>query len=188
MKTAAGQDRRLTVIATALGLLGMTGAQAEAEPAEFHGIAVLCEVDDSGVIREEKDRNVVVSTGLLMRFRIETDHELINGWETLISNSRLDRDGVGYYWGYGKIVPDIAARSALEGEFRFASEDVSHVRGSYLGTGDLEGVVMNYELTPAEPATGDAICGGTPSLGGYTMSGTVEDDADEGTGVRTGAG
>jgi hypothetical protein len=85
------------------------------------------------------------SYGLEMGYRIETDHELVKGWETLISNSRFP-------------------------------SDVNPIRGNYLGTGELEGVVVQYELVPTDLSDLSGFCGVGVSLifgAGCQMSGRV---------------
>jgi hypothetical protein len=113
-------------------------------------------------------------------YRIETDHELINGWETLISNTRLNPGGQEFYFGTATLEPDTAPGSTLEGKFFFPS-DANPIKGNYFGSGDLARVVVHYELIP-DPAISGAystLCGGYPPLFGYWMSGSVENYKDK---------
>jgi len=154
------------VVIAALG-----GASATAEEVPYQGVAALCAVEAPGEI--DSKGGITYTTGVVMIFRIETSHPLINGNERLESNSRLNPAGRGYYWGYGKVFPDESS-GTLEGDFFFRSKDVMSIQGTYYGTGDLTDVIMSYELTPAEFDPSDPICGGVPPMGGYLISGTVE--------------
>lgn len=148
-------------------------APSDASDASFHGIAGLCAVDESGVTQEEKD-GTTFSYGLVMRFRIETDHDLVTGWETLISNTRADPGGKTFYFGTATLAPDSAPGSTLAGKFCFRS-DANPIEGDYVGTGDLENVVVHYELVPADlSALADFCAPGKAPMSGYRMSGTVE--------------
>jgi hypothetical protein len=137
----------------------------------YQGIAALCAVAPPGVT--DKYDEITYTIAMAMTFRIETDHELINGTERLESNSRLDATGEGYYWGYGAVIPDNGG-GTLEGEFFFWSWDMKSITGTYYGTGDLAGVIMTYHLTPTELPQDDRLCDGSPAMGGYLISGTVE--------------
>jgi len=154
------------VVIAALG-----GASATAEEVPYQGVAALCAVEAPG--ETDSKGGITYTTGVVMIFRIETSHPLINGNERLESNSRLNPAGRGYYWGYGKVFPDESS-GTLEGDFFFRSKDVMSIQGTYYGTGDLTDVIMSYELTPAEFDPSDPICGGVPPMGGYLISGTVE--------------
>ncbi len=171
----AHDPSRVTLTAmTALFLLAAScalTAQAADPNTPYQGIAALCAVDPSGVTSETKG-GVTDSFGLMMYFRIETDHPLVNGMEELESNSRLNAQENGFYWGYGTVYPDITPGSTLEGKFLF-STNKTPIKGAYYGTGDLEGVTMTYELLPTALPPEDPICGGSPVFGGYLISGDV---------------
>jgi hypothetical protein len=153
-------------------------AAADDHKAAFQGVAALCAVDPSGVTTETRG-GITDTLNLLMYFRIETDHPLVNGHEELVSNSRLNAKENGFYWGYGTVYPDMTPGSTLEGAFVF-STNKSPVKGTYKGTGDLEGVTMAYQLVPTALSPDDPICGGTPPLFGYLMSGTVRNFKGDG--------
>ena len=144
----------------------------------FEGFAGLCVFNPTGVTTDTKG-GISFEYGLEMGYRIETDHELVNGWETLISNTRTNKAGKAFYFGTATLEPDIAPGSTLAGKFYFPS-DADPVRGNYFGTLDLEGVVVQYELTtdydPYELVGFDIsnFCGeGMPPSFGYLMSGKV---------------
>lgn len=162
---------RCVVTAATLGVAMAIGPPAVAGEVPYQGIAALCAVEPPGMTDQQGE--ITHTFAMAMTFRIETNHELINGTERLESNSRLDAAGEGYYWGYGTIVPDHGG-GTLEGEFFFWSREMGSITGTYYGTGDLAGVIMTYQLTPTEPPQGDRLCDGSPAMGGYLISGAVE--------------
>jgi hypothetical protein len=145
----------------------------------FQGVAGLCALDPTGVTREEKG-GITFEYGLEFYYRIETDHPLINGWETLISNTRLNPGGKAFYFGTATLAPDIAPGSTLEGKFFFPA-DANPIKGNYFGTGDLERVVVHYELFPDPTIAGTytMLCDGEPPVFGYLMYGSVKNYDDE---------
>jgi len=161
----------LRFAAMALGMAASISSPAVAVAVPYQGIAALCAVEPPGMTDQLGE--ITHTIAMAMTFRIETDHELINGTERLESNSRLDATGEGYYWGYGTVVPD-SGGGTLEGEFFFWSRELGSITGTYYGTGDLAGVIMTYQLTPTEPPQGTRLCDGSPAMGGYLISGTVE--------------
>ena len=160
--------------AAALALvLGSHCPPVHASASTFQGVAGLCLFDPTGVTEETKG-GITFSYGLVMGYRIETDHELINGWETLISNTRANKGGNVFYFGNATLEPTVAPGSTLEGKFFFAS-DANPIKGNYFGTGDLERVVVHYELVPTDLSALTDFCGeGMPPMFGYLMSGTVK--------------
>lgn len=166
----SAHQHRCVAKAVALGMAAAISLPAVAGEVPYQGIAALCAVEPPGMTDQRGE--ITYTFAMAMNFRIETDHELINGTERLESNSRLDATSEGYYWGYGTVVPDIGG-GTLEGEFFFWSRDMSSITGTYYGTGDLAGVIMTYQLTPTEPPQGDQLCDGSPAIGGYLISGTV---------------
>ena len=170
----SGHRHWFSTAASVLAVAAAIGMSAVAEEVPYQGIAALCAVEPPGMTDRYGD--ITSTLSMMMTFRIETDHELINGTERLKSNSRLDKTGEGYYWGYGTVVPDVGG-GTLEGEFFFWSRDIESITGTYYGTGELAGVIMTYRLTPTEPPQGDQLCNGAPAIGGYLISGTVDNQA-----------
>jgi len=161
----------LTGLVCGLGFNPPTMAAGESY---FEGVAGLCSFNPSGMTEETKG-GITFSYGLEMGYRIETDHELVNGWETLISNTRANKAGKEFYFGTATLETEIAPGSTLAGKFNFPS-DANPVRGNYFGTGELEGVVVQYELVPADLSDLSDFCGaGFPPIfgAGYLMSGRV---------------
>ncbi len=159
--------------ATALAL-GAHCPAAHARTSTFQGVAGLCTVDQTGV-RTEQEGGVAVEYGARFRYRIETDHQLVNGWETLISNTRRDPGGQVFYFVTASLQPDDTPGSTLEGEFSFPA-GANPIKGSYVGTRALSSVVVHYELVP-DPGIADAhpeLCGKDAPLFGYRMYGSVE--------------
>jgi hypothetical protein len=167
----------LSVTALFLGLSGYC-PPASARDFTFQGVAGLCLFNPTGVTRDTKG-GIDFEYGYEFYYRIETDHPLINGWETLISNTRLNPGGQAFYFGTATLEPDIAPGSTLAGKFFFPA-DANPIKGNYFGTGDLARVVVQYELFPDEliPRDYSYLCDGKPPLFGYWMYGSVRNYKD----------
>ena len=163
----------LSIVALAL-LAGAGSTPVYARDYTFKGVAGLCALDRTGVTQETKG-GITFEYGLKFYYRIETDHPLINGWETLISNTRRNPAEQEFYFGNATLEPDIARGSTLEGKFFFPA-DANPIKGNYFGTGDLEKVVVHYELfpDPTVASTYATLCDGSPPLFGYLMYGSVK--------------
>jgi len=177
MKSTSGRVHELVLATvgatTAIVALGACCSTAHARASTFEGVAGLCAIDPTGVETGQKGA-ISFEYGLKFFYRIETDHELINGWETLISNTRLNPGEQAFYFGTASLEPDSTPGSALEGKFFFPA-DANPIKGSYFGTGELSDVVVHYELFP-DPTIAAAypqLCGGTAPLFGYRMYGSV---------------
>lgn len=173
LRTSHGLTLATIAATAAVVALGAHCSTAHAGASTFEGVAGLCMFDPTGVETGQKGA-ISFEYGYKFYYRIETNHELINGWETLISNTRLNPDGQAFYFGTASLEPDSAPGSALEGKFFFPA-DANPIKGSYFGTGELSGVVVHYELFP-DPAIAAAypqLCGGAAPLFGYRMYGSV---------------
>jgi hypothetical protein len=138
----------------------------------FEGFAGLCFFNPMGVTTATKG-GISFEYGYEFGYLIETDHELVNGWEILISNTRTNKAGKAFFFGTATLEPDITPGSTLAGKFYFPS-DANPIRGNYFGTGELEGVVVQYELVPTDLSDLSNFCGeGFPPIFGYLMSGKV---------------
>jgi len=178
MKSTSGRFQRLalaTVVASASAIaLVAHCSTAQARASTFEGVAGLCTFDPTGVETGQKGA-ISFEYGYKFYYRIQTNHELINGWETLISNTRLNPDGQAFYFGTASLEPESTPGSALEGKFFFPA-DANPIKGSYFGTGELSNVVVHYELfaDPTIAAAYPQLCNGAAPLFGYWMYGTVQ--------------
>ena len=164
-----------TVAATAAAIaLGAYCPASHARPSTFQGVAALCTFDPTGV-ETRQEGATSFEYGYKFFYRIETDHELINGWETLISNTRSNPDGQAFHFGTASLEPDSTPGSTLEGKFFFPA-DANPIKGSYFGTGKLSRVVVHYELFPDPTVAAEypQLCRGAAPLFGYRMYGSVE--------------
>lgn len=162
----------LTVTTLVIGLCAFC-PPAQARDFTFQGVAGLCGFNPTGVTQETMG-GITFEYGYEFYYRIETDHPLIKGWETLISNTRLNPGEKAFYFGTATLDPDIAPGSTLAGKFYFPA-DANPIKGNYFGTGDLARVVVQYELFP-DPTIATAypvLCGGSAPLFGYWMYGSV---------------
>jgi len=156
--------------------LGFNPPAVAAGDSYFEGFAGLCEFMPLETPSKTKG-GITISYGPVFVYRIETDHELVNGYETLISNTKENKAGKQFYFGTATLEPEIAEDSTLAGKFYFPT-DANPIRGNYFGTDELEGVVVQYELVPVSAdfdfsAWPDFCYGSYPPFFGYLMSGRV---------------
>jgi len=71
----------------------------------------------------------------------------VTGWEVLTSNTKSPEDGGGYNWGEAVLTPDSGAGTLVD-EFKFPVKQADNIRGTYIGTGDYKGVIVDYALGP----------------------------------------
>jgi hypothetical protein len=174
--------------------MGMSQTVGASEP--YVGTATLCAVDMTGGTQETKgNKGITYTYNLVFLFRIDTDDDLIQGWEVLTSNTKAaSQSSGGYNWGEAVLTPDsYAGTGTLVDNFKFPVAQADSISGTYDGTGALEGVVAEYALTPAapgslpldacedmpwdcipyDPYTCDPV---PPGAAGYFMSGQVTTD------------
>lgn len=147
-------------LALAAGVFYLS-ANAASEP--FTGTATLCAVNPFGVTSETKGKNgITYEYNMVFVYRIETDESsgLMRGWEVLTSNSKLSSAGSGFYWGVAVLTPDeYAGTGTLVDNFEFKAKDAASISSTYVGTGALEGVSVDFQLT-LDPAP--AFCSEVP--------------------------
>ena len=131
----------------ALSMMPLTIA---ADP--FTGVATLCAVNINP--EEQKGNNgVKVSYNNTYIYLITADEPLMNGWENQSNNSKLTKSEIQFYWGNIEFIPDgYAGLGAFVEDFKFKAEEIiSGVSGTFTGTGELEGVTVDYALSPPYP-------------------------------------
>ena len=188
----------LTTLSAMVLLLmgGMSQVATAADPQPYEGIASLCAIDPTTVDTVTKGNGVVIDTQAVQLYRVETDSDLVMGWEVLTSKFKTTKSGKVYYMGTATLTPDgYGGKDTLKDNFNLL-QDGSLPVGTWEGTGDLQGVTVDYQLVPYLPAGGDpavleqmcaeahpycetGVCVPTAGEWGWSMSGVVYDDRDE---------
>jgi hypothetical protein len=125
-----------------------------AEPEPFTAVSTLCAISPNVLTPPDQKGNhgVLVQTDMTYIYRNQAldDQSLMNAWENHTNNWKQTPRGVEFYWGHNTNIPDDhAGTGTLEEDFKFkASELADGITGVLQGTGDLEGVTIEYELTP----------------------------------------
>jgi len=185
-----------TLSATALMLTaGMSQLATASDPQPFEGIASLCAIDPTTAATVTKGNGVVVDEQAVQLYRVETDSDLVMGWEVLTSKFKTTKSGKVYYMGTATLTPDgYGGKDTLKENFNLL-QDGSLPSGTYTGTGDLKGVTVDYQLIPylpggdpavlaqmyaeAPPYCETGVCVPTAGEWGWSMSGVVYDDRYE---------
>jgi len=134
--------------------MGMTQSTSAAETQPFEGVATLCAISPEVITPPEQKGNEGVLVKYDMRFiyliKADNSESLMNGSEDQANNSKLTKSGIEFYWGDAEFVPDgYAGIGALVEKFKFKAEEILNgVSGTFTGTGALEGVTVDYELSP----------------------------------------
>jgi len=174
--------------------VGMMTLSVAADPESFSGVATLCAISPEVIAPAEQKGNngVLVRNDMSFIYLIKSDNSesLMNGWEDQTNNSKLTKSGVEFFWGRAEIIPDgFVGTGALVEDFKYKSEEIaSGVSGTFAGTGVLEGVTVDYELSSPYAVSAidfalecfgyTALCGDCfPALlpGGDEIPGTEDD-------------
>ena len=133
--------------------MGMVQSTSAADPDFFEGVATVCAVSPEVITPPEQKGNSGVLVKYDMRFiyliKADNSESLMNGWEDQANNSKLTKSGIEFFWGYAEFVPDgYAGTGALVEDFKFKAEEILYgASGTFTGTGALEGVTVDYELS-----------------------------------------
>ena len=185
-----------SMAAASLLMAGMLGFAVATEPQPYEGLASLCAVDPTSEGTVRKGNGVVIQNLPVELYRIETGSSLMDGWEVLTYSIKTTKSGQQFAWGTALLTPDdYAGTATLKDNFNILQEGSPMIAGTYEGTGDLEGVVIDYQLTPyaGDPAvleemcsqshpyceTGENLCVPTAGLWGWSMSGVIYDNRAE---------
>lgn len=199
MKSLRQFDTRALLTSMAAASLLMAGVQGYAvatEPQPYEGVASLCAVDLTSAGTVNKGNGVVIQNLPVELYRIETGSNLMDGWEVLTYSIKTTKSGQQFAWGTALLTPDdYAGTATLKDNFNILQEGSPMIAGTYEGTGDLEGVVIDYQLTPytGDPAvlegmcfqsppyceTSGNVCIGTAGDWGWSMSGVIYDNRAE---------
>ena len=180
-------------VAALLLMAGMSQSATALEPQLFEGIASLCAVDPTTEETVTRGNGVVVDKQAVQLYRIETDSDLVKGWEVLTSQFKTTKSGKVFYMGTVTLTPDgFEGAGTLKENFNLL-QDGSLPAGTYTGTRDLEGVTVEYQLIPytgdpavltsmcsmSPPYCGTGTCIPTAGLFGWSISGVIYDNRDE---------
>jgi hypothetical protein len=152
-------------------------AQGKPEPPPvgqpYSGFATLCGMLDPGVYTE--DDHYAHLRDAVMLYRIVTDSPYVTGWETLVMNYDLKvKSGKGTSWGSLTMEPDTFTGYYTEDWVATAKRFEWDISGEYLGSGDLAGVTVTYQLTQASIGSVPAdTCGGGPIFDVQMISGYI---------------
>ena len=134
--------------------MGMMPSTAVAEPELFAGVATLCAISPEVIATPETKGNqgvlVQYDMGFIYLIRSEDSASLMNGWEVTINNWKKTRRDIEFYWGHTDVIPyGYEGTGALEEDFKFKAEDIyDGYAGTFEGTGALEGVTVDFDLSP----------------------------------------
>jgi hypothetical protein len=165
----------LTASTALLLALGTMSLRVAADPESFSGAATLCAISPEVIAPPEQKGNngVLVKNDMTFIYLIKADNSesLMNGWEDQTNNSKLTKSGVEFFWGRAEFIPDgLAGTGALVEDFKYKSEEIaSGVSGTFTGTGVLEGVTVDYALSP--PYAGLAVDFPSECYGYVTLCG-----------------
>jgi hypothetical protein len=171
-------------------LLSVTQFATASDPVPYEGIASLCAVDPTNEGVVTKGNGLVINQFAIQLYRIETSSELVKGWEVLDFKIKTTKSGRAFTMGTALLTPDdYEDVGILKDNFNFVQEDPATISSAYKGTGDLEGVIVEYQLTPyvgdpailaqmcaeAHPycASGENLCVPTAGQFGWSMSGVI---------------
>jgi hypothetical protein len=131
----------------------------------YTGYGALCGILDMGDYDEEG--NIAMLRDAVLLFRVVTDHPIVTGWYTQVLNyDQHLKSGRGTSWGEGVLEPD-TYNGTLTEEFAItAKRFVWDIYGTFVGNGDLEGIVVDYVSTPLDDLSlvPDDFCGETPVM------------------------
>jgi hypothetical protein len=130
---------------------GMAQIAVAANPVTYAGEAALCAVDAATVVPDLIGNGLVISNYQTQFYRIETSSELLNGWEALSLKTKVTKSGNAFNWGTALLKLDgyEGKNDALKDNFNILLEPgPPAISGTYEGTGELEGVTVQYYLTP----------------------------------------
>jgi len=129
---------------------GLSAARAQ----DYDATATLCYMDNSGLEIEYIGKGRIVYTGAVYVWRIESDNELMNGWEYTHDDINVNKqDKGGKVSGYLEMYPDdwYPGGRFEEDSYAFKAKDTPE--GTYTGYGTLDGVMVTYvtERLPVPP-------------------------------------
>jgi hypothetical protein len=115
--------------------------------AYFSGHAYLCDyVVGASEVLEGKPVLTKI-TGAQEFWWLETDYDCTTGLETLTWDMLLNEAGKGELWGEAVLEPATAEPDSTFTESIYVKGGKTVKSGSYTGTGDFEGYVIDYQIT-----------------------------------------
>ncbi len=193
---------RKPVVTTALMIVigGTAQLSVAGEPQPYVGVAALCAVDPTTAGDEFLGNGIIIDNWETQFYRIESNSELLKGWEALSAKYKVTKSGNVFSWGtaYLRVDGYDLKNDALKDNFNFLVQaGPPAISGTYEGTGELEGVKVTYHLTPypisiypdpdlmemcaeSVPYCDDAECDYSPmGFWGWSMTGVIYDNRTE---------
>jgi hypothetical protein len=171
------------------------GSVSAIDPLLFEGVASLCAIDPTTEETVTRGNGVVVDKQAVQLYRVETNPSMISGWEVLTSQFKTAKNGKQFYMGTATLTPDGYEEAGTLKENFNILQDGSLPAGTYTGTGELEGLTVEYQLIPysGDPAVLVVMCSESPpycnedgavcipmaGMWGWSMSGVIYDIRDE---------
>jgi len=126
-------------------LFAFAALPALADTSRFEGTATLCFIGAVPASVEQKDNGDYLKTAPV---GASPAAGLVNGWELLVSDMKIA--GKEYWLDWTGILTPTAyagtSGTALEETASIQTTDLSMLHGTWLGTGELEGVRVDYVL------------------------------------------
>jgi len=153
-------------------LFAFAALPALADTSRFEGTATLCFIGAVPASVEQKDNGeTTYVSDMVSLYYLKTAPVgaspaagLVNGWELLVSDMKIA--GKEYWLDWTGILTPTAyagtSGTALEETASIQTTDLSMLHGTWLGTGELEGVRVDYVLT-VNPDTAPDCPGEQPS-------------------------
>jgi hypothetical protein len=155
---------------------GAKGPNHPVDGVPYAGYGALCEILEMGTYVEVD--GIGMLRGAVMLYRVVTDSPFMTGWHTMTMNyDQHLKSGRGTSWGEGVFQPDTCTGNFTEEYAITARHFVWDIYGTFIGNGELEGILVDYVSTPIEipnpsPVPED-FCGETPVLGLEVFEGFI---------------
>jgi hypothetical protein len=149
-------DKKFISAITLTMALALSGAHASGDSIAYAGTATLCYIGAQAPLVEvsEEDGEKRVS-GLVSLYYIQTAPSraeppggLVNGWEVLTSDMKISGEAYTLEWT-GVLAPTAyigMAGTVLKETATVKTRDLSTLSGTWHGSGDLEGTLVDYVL------------------------------------------
>ena len=165
------RNRLASTIVAALAATLLAGPAAANGPSPcedgvyFSGHAFLCAVDPgTETPPPEKGAQFTLTEDLEETWRLESDYACITGIEIITWDMRLNKVGRGERWGEIVMRPDTYSGTLEESIYLKGGQANMLDSGTYIGTGDLDGYMIDYQITPSMYQPSQSPCGEDPPL------------------------
>ena len=150
-----GKSVLSALVITSLSFL-FTSQNANADPVPYEGSATLCFIGGTPPTVDQKGKGgVSYVSDVVSVYYIQTNHDLVNGWEVLTSGMKATKKVYWLSWT-GVLIPTAyvgTPGTTLSETAEIKTKDLSTLSGTWQGTGALEGTSVDYVLTVNPTAT-----------------------------------